>query len=75
MFLMHTLKEETFAVSRFLAKSAKVYSGKFFKSRHPRKFLPAKFSKKAVICECSEKNTLLYSRYLRTGDFFTGPPA
>ena len=37
-----TLKEETFAVSRFLAKSAK-----FFKRRHPRKFLPAKFSKKS----------------------------
>ena len=41
-----TLKEETFAVSRFLAKSAKVYS--------PRNFL-----KKVVICEYSEKNTHL----------------
>ena len=35
-----TLKEETFAISRFLAKSAK-----FFKIPHPRKFLPAIFSK------------------------------
>ena len=50
----NTLKEETFAVSRFLAKSAKVYSREIF-----QKTSSAKVSKKVVICEYSEKNTLL----------------
>ena len=37
-----TLMEETFTVSRLFAKIAKVYSAKFFKIRHPRKFIPVK---------------------------------
>ena len=40
---MYTLRSETFAVSRFLAFSAKVNSAKFFKIDHPRKFIPADF--------------------------------
>lgn len=37
------LKEEIFAVSWFFAQFAKVYSAKFFKINHPRKFIPTKY--------------------------------
>ena len=53
---MTTLKEETFAVSRFLAKSAKVYSREIFqKTSSAKRFFPQNFLKKFVICEYSEK--------------------
>ena len=47
-----SLKEETFAVSRFLAKSAKVYSREIF-----QKTSSVKVSKKVIICKYSEKNS------------------
>ena len=61
----NALKEETYIrgkkVSRFrvlIAKSAKVYSANVFKLVHPRKLIPAKYSKFCGL----RKRTQLFSK-------------